>query len=1034
MKKTQLLFVASALFCSSGSFAQSYFGKEAENKIQDAQHIEYSPNLSRPKFIEFKASSSNFRMAVSNPLEIMKEVLGLNSNENLVRYKQEKDDIGFTHTRYHQFYKNIQVEGGEYIAHQKNGLLDCINGEFMTIGDISVTPTLTEAGALAKALSFVGAQRYKWENKEEIANLREALDDPNFNYDPKGELVIYPKNRQINDKAEFCLAYKFNIYADMPESRAYIFVNAQTGEIVGREELIHTADVEGTAHTKYSGTQKIMVTQKSSTNFVLQETGRGKGIATFNAQNADSTLSSYPSIDFTDTDNDWNNFNDKLDEVATDAHWATEMTYDYFKIVHGRNSVDNAGFKLVNYIHCGRKWYNANWNGSFMRYGDGPNKLPLTAIDIGAHEMTHGVTSNSAKLVYQGESGALNESFSDIFGTCVEWRSKPGKADWDMGADIGALRSLQYPKSHTNPDTYYGVYWADVNDNSSSGDNGGVHTNSGVQNKWFYILTMGEKGVNDNNVNYSVNGIGMDAAAKIAFKTLTVYLTSGSQYADARTYSLKSASDIFGNCSKQYVSTAYAWDAVGVTGTFSCNVAPIAGFNYTDADVCNGSVQFKDLSSGKPTSWAWDFGDGQSASTQNPSHTYAASGTYTVILTATGTNGSSKDTTIVKIKLPTGPDVTPGKRCGPGVVNLEAASTNGGTLTWFSDPSGGTSINTGTTYSPNLSSTTTYYVENTLDLAPKKVGATDTSALASGGMFTANFIHGLYFDVLAPLIIKSVKVYAGSAGDRVIDVVDLHGELVLTTTVNIPKGESRAPLNFNLKEGNQYFLKVSGSLLDMHRTLNGASFPYTIPDLISITRTDIQSTYPNSYYFFYDWEVARTGCTTPRVAVTGTIDPALSKPTITETNKVLSATAGTGYSYQWYLDGNPINGATSQTYTPTQDGFYTVVVSTDSTCNATSDPYPFKSNGINELTDAAVKVYPNPANEILNIEVPARGNNNSVTLSVYSVIGKLIYKEAYSNNGLVHPVVLDALESNGIYFLQIQSGTSTITKKFNLNR
>ncbi|HET6227246.1 MAG TPA: M4 family metallopeptidase [Bacteroidia bacterium] len=1034
MKKTQLLIVASTVICSA-SFAQTFFGKEAENKIQDAKHIEYSPELSRPKFVEFKSSSANFRMAAGNPLEAMKEILALTENENLVSYKQEKDREGFTHTRYHQLYKDIPVEGGEYIAHQKGGLLDCINGEFFTIGELSVIPSLSESEALSKALSFVGAKKYKWENKQEIENLRAIFEDPNFNYDPKGELVIYPKNNEISDKASFRLAYKFNIYAEDPESRANIFVDAKTGEIIGRHELIHTVDTPGKAHTKYSGEQTITVDKVSATSYRLRETGRGNGINTFNAQNAPETQTTYPSTDFTDTDNDWNNFNAAWDEVATDAHWATEMTYDYFKNVHGRNSVDNAGYKLVNYIHCGTKWFNANWNGSFMRYGDGPNGMPLTAIDIGAHEMTHGVTSNSANLTYQAESGALNESFSDIFGTCVEWMAKPAKADWDMGADIGALRSLQYPKSHSNPDTYQGVYWADITDLSTTGDNGGVHTNSGVQNHWFFILTVGEQGVNDKNANYSVKGIGMESAAKIAFKTLTVYLTNNSKYADARTYSLKSAADIFGSCSQEYISTAYAWDAVNVTGTLSCNVAPTAGFNSTVSDICNGSIQFKDLSSGKPTSWAWDFGDGQTSTTQNPAHTYTVSGTYTVKLTATNATGGNTETktAYVKITLPTGPTVTPAQRCGPGIVDLKAASTNKGTITWYSGSNGGSPLSTGNTYSPNLSSTTTFYAENTLDVNAQKVGAVDSTSLARGGMFTANYIHGLYFDVLAPLTIKSVKVYAGSAGSRTIDIVDIHGEPVLTTTVNIPKGESRVILNFNLQEGTQYFMKVSGTLLDLQRAKGGASYPYTIANLISITETDVKSTAPNSYYFFYDWEVARIGCASPRTPVTGTINPALTKPTIKETNKVLSVPSGYA-TYQWYYEGNMINGATTQSYTPTKDGNYTVIVTTDGVgCSATSEIYPFKTDGIAvNYLDALTTIYPNPANEVLFVQAPV--SSNVINVSVYSVIGKLIYQETYSNTGQAHAVNLDALTANGIFFIQLQSGSETTTKKFNVNR
>src|SRR4051812_12215993 len=459
MKKTNLLLVSMSILCAN-TYAQSYYGTEAAQKVESAKWVEYQGNFKRPTFVEFSSSSANFRLAVTNPVEAMKEALMLRAEDNLVSYKQEHDDVGFTHTKYQQTYKGVPVQGGEYIAHQKEGKLDCISGVFMDINELSVTPSLDEAAALSKALSFVGATKYKWENKEEIAHLRAAFENPDFNYDPKGKLVIYPKNNVLGEKADYRLAYKFNIYAELPvESRANIYVDAKTGEIVGREELIMTADVEGTAHTKYSGIQKIMVTQKSTSNFVLQETGRGKGICTFNANNASESNASYPSTDFTDTDNDWNNANGDMDEAATDAHWATEMTYDYYKNVHGRNSVDGNGFKLINYVHCGNSWFNANWNGQFMRYGDGKG-MPLTAIDIGGHEMTHGVTSNSADLVYQNESGALNESFSDIFGNMVEYNAKPTASSWEMGENIGAIRDMKSPNVFKNPDTYGGTYWA----------------------------------------------------------------------------------------------------------------------------------------------------------------------------------------------------------------------------------------------------------------------------------------------------------------------------------------------------------------------------------------------------------------------------------------------------------------------------------------------------------------------------------------------------------------------------------------------
>lgn len=1040
MKKTNLLVVSFSVLCAFNSFSQTLLGTEADHKVSGAQWIEYSEKISRPTFIEFNPSSSNFRLAVNNPLELMKEVLLLKPSDNLVSYKQEKDDLGFTHTRYKQYYKNIPVEGGEYIAHQKAGKLDCINGVFLSIKELAVTPSLTESQALEKALSFVGAKKYMWENKEEVANIREALEDPTINYDPKGTLVIYPKNFEVSDNGDFRLAYKFNIYAYEPESRADIFVDAKTGEIIGRHEGIHTADTPGKAHTKYSGEQTITVDKVSSTSYRLRETGRPSGgIATYNAQKASETNPTYPSTDFTDDDNDWNNFNANYDEVATDAHWATEMTWDYFKKIHGRDSYNGTGGKLVNYIHCGTNWFNANWNGQFMRYGDGSIGMPLTAIDIGAHEMSHGVTQNTANLTYQGESGALNESFSDIFGTCVEFMAKPTKADWLIGGDIGALRSMQHPKANGNPDTYKGKFWKSTSDMSSTGDNGGVHTNSGVQNHWFFILTVGATGVNDNNTPYSVKGIGMQKAEKIAFRTLANYLTSSSNYAAARVNSLKAATDLFpGNCTPEYIATALAWDAVGVTGNFTCNIAPIAGFNASRTSSCERAVQFKDQSSGIPVSWAWDFGDGTNSTDQNPLHTYTNDGTYTVKLTSTNANGSDVDTMSTKIVVKLIPPavVNSKGRCGAGVVDLAASTTEvGNVLNWYDAQTGGTIVNTGDTYSPNLTTTTTYYVENTVKDDPKKVGALDSTSLSKGGMYNLGFMHGLYFDALAPLIIKSVKVYAGSAGNRTIEVLDVYGEPLLTKVVNVPKGESRIVLDFALPEGKDYFLTVTGNTgdkLDFQRATGGAKFPYTLPGLISITETDYKSVTPNLYYYFYDWEVQKSGCAGPRVAVVGTIDSEIAKPVITEAGKVLSAPVG-NYTYQWSLDGSPISGATNQTYTPSKDGDYTVLV-TGGACSNTSDPYPFIGSGINSpALDAAVKMYPNPVNGTLFIQAPLSGSN-SITIGVYSIIGTLVYQETYVNNAQPHAVRLGSVESNGIYFIKLQSGNEVITRKFNLTR
>lgn len=565
MKKTHLLSLSIVLVCASISNAQVYKGENAASRIQGAEMVEYSDQSQMPTFIVFSENSSH-RKSVKNPAATIKELLKLRNEDQLIASQKEVDFLGYTNTRYQQYYKNIPVEGAQYLAHEKNGGLDCINGLLFKVGDVNTTPTLTEAQALQKALAHVGASEYMWENQKEVDNMRSAFDDPTFNYDPTGKLVIYPIDNSFTKEENFRLAYKFNIYAYEPFGRSYVYVNAESGEIIGEEELIHTADEVGSAKTKYSGTQKI-TTSKSGSSYVLQETGRGNGVKTFNSKTSTSTAQN----NFTDDDNDWNNFNSKWDEAATDAHWATEMTYDYYKNEHNRNSIDNRGFRLINYVHWDRNYANAFWDGNKMSYGDGKTGNPLTGIDVGAHEMTHGLTSNSANLVYRSESGALNESFSDIFGNTVEAYARPSKNSWQIGEDINFLiRDMKNPYAFKDPGRYKGTYWA-----TSSADNYGVHTNSGVQNLWYYFLCDGGTGTNDNKIKYNVKGIGMERAAKIAFRNLTVYLTSNSNYAAARAGSLKAAKDIFGYCSSEYIATEDAWYAVGVGDSSECKVTAI---------------------------------------------------------------------------------------------------------------------------------------------------------------------------------------------------------------------------------------------------------------------------------------------------------------------------------------------------------------------------------------------------------------------------------------------------------------------------
>ena len=300
-------------------------------------------------------------------------------------------------------------------------------------------------------------------------------------------------------------------------------------------------------------------------NYRLRQYGRGGGIATYDAKNQTSYSLA---TDFVDDDT---NFDSNYGKAGVSVHWALENTYDYYLNVLNRNSFDDNGGKMIAYAHFDNNWFNAQWDGSRMRFGDGTsNSIPLVSIDIVSHELTHGVTQYTANLIYQNEFGALNESFSDIFGTAVEFSALSSGANWFIGEGGARLRSMSNPNQYGQPDTYHGQNWY-----FGSDDGGGVHTNSGVQNFWYYLLSEGGSGVNYNGYSYNVTGLGIDAASKIAYRNLANYLIPTSEYDDARLGSIYAVQDLFGQNSTEFQSVIEAWNAVGVmkpkSGPNSCN-------------------------------------------------------------------------------------------------------------------------------------------------------------------------------------------------------------------------------------------------------------------------------------------------------------------------------------------------------------------------------------------------------------------------------------------------------------------------------
>lgn len=472
----------------------------------------------------------------------------------------EKDAGGAEHFRYQQTINGIPVEHAIYIVHAKNDKVFAENGKWIKdIPPSLPTPVLSVSSALQFALKFVNARSYKWQDANEEAFLKEEQNNVNASFYPIGKLVFYSGEEEVIPSA-LRPAYKFDIYASNPVSRQMVFVDAVNGDILGKRELLHTTNSTGTAITVYSGTQPI-TTDHTGTTYRLRETGRGNGIQTFNLKKG---INYSAAVDFTDANNNWNNVNTNQDQYATDAHWGAEKTYDYYFSRYGRNSIDNAGMAIKSYVHYSTGYLNAFWDGTRMTYGDGDDSdgnKPLTALDICGHEITHGLTSFTSNLNYSYEPGALNEGFSDIFGTAIEAFARPTAWDWIIAGDVHPLRSMSNPKQFGQPDTYKKTNWSD-----GPGDYGGVHKNSGVLNFWFYLLAQGKNGTNDNGLVYSVTGIGINKAAAIAYLTNTVYLVSTSGYADARAASIQAAADLYGVASNEVKQTTNAWDAVGVEG------------------------------------------------------------------------------------------------------------------------------------------------------------------------------------------------------------------------------------------------------------------------------------------------------------------------------------------------------------------------------------------------------------------------------------------------------------------------------------
>ena len=583
-----------ALFMTVSLLALETNAQDASKNVKQ----KFNDERGKPSLIVFNEKSTYKN---TDSQKAFKEQLELKDNSSFTKTKSETDKLGFSHEKFQLFHQGVKVEFSTYTLHSKSGKLESMSGEFYQLDNVNTHPVLSKEQAFSSALRQIGASKYLWETPAE-AKINEYQK-------PTGELVLLPLVDEDNNgkkTEQLRLAYKFDIYATNPVSRGDIYIDAVNGATLfynatikhlgefsngdqnaankkAEKQNTATSYVIANADTRYSGSQSIQSTL-SGTSYILTDATRGSGIMTYNMKKGTSYTAA---VNFTDVDNNWtaaeyNNVN--KDNGALDAHWGAEKTYDYWSTVHGRNSYNNAGAAIKSYVHYSSAYNNAYWNGSVMTYGDGSGTGGfdiLTSIDVAGHEIGHAVCSSTSNLAYQKESGAMNEGLSDIWGACIEYYAAPNKQRWLIGEDIErraghlSLRSMSNPKTEGQPDTYGGTNWVNITKcrPTNNNDQCGVHTNSGVLNHWFYILTEGKTGTNDKGSSYSITGIGIDKAAKITYRMESIYMTSSSTYANARTYAIQAATDLYGAGSPEVIATTNAFYAVGVGTVYASGTA-----------------------------------------------------------------------------------------------------------------------------------------------------------------------------------------------------------------------------------------------------------------------------------------------------------------------------------------------------------------------------------------------------------------------------------------------------------------------------
>ncbi|MEV6808708.1 M4 family metallopeptidase [Streptomyces sp. NPDC051132] len=672
--------------------------------------------------------------------------LGLGAQEKLVVKDVVKDNDGTLHTRYERTYAGLPVLGGDLVVHTPpaslaKGTVSTTFNSKRTIKVASTTATVSKAAAATKALKAAKA----------LHSAKSTTDS--------ARKVIWAGNGTPKLAWETVIG---GFQDDGTPSKLHVVTDATTGKELYRFQGIQT----GTGNTQYSGTVSLNTTLSGST-YQLTDGTRG-GHKTYNLNRATSGTGTL----LTDADDVWGDGTGSNTQTAgADAAYGAAETWDFYKNTFGRSGIRNDGVAAYSRVHYSSGYVNAFWDDSCfcMTYGDGSgNTHALTSLDVAGHEMSHGVTSNTAGLEYSGESGGLNEATSDIFGTGVEFYANNSSdvGDYligekiDINGDGTPLRYMDKPsKDGGSKDSWY------------SGLGGlDVHYSSGPANHMFYLLSEGSGTKVINGVTYNsptsdgvaVAGIGRDAALKIWYKALTTYMTSSTNYAGARTAALNAAAALYGTNSTQYagVGNAFAGIAVGshinppssgvtVTnpGSQSATVGTAVSLQIQASSTNSGALTYS--ATGLPTGLSVNGSTGLISGTPTAAGTYnttvtvkdstGATGTATFAWTVGTTGGGCSATQL--LSNPGFESGATGWTSSSGVITTDTGeAAHGGTYKAWLDGYGSTHTDTlsqSVTIPAGCKATLTFYLH--IDTAETGSTVYDTLTVTAGSKTLASY-------------------------------------------------------------------------------------------------------------------------------------------------------------------------------------------------------------------------------------------------------------------------------------------------------